>query len=103
MKNYILLFFGFACVGTYAADVMEYTVLADIPYYYGVNGLLAGNPSGYVTIEVTPTLTHLTIQNELQRTVGRGALLFDDGIVLRMPVNLMDARSIATIYGLMGN
>jgi hypothetical protein len=102
VKNYILLFFGFTCVGTHAANVMEYIVFADIPYYNNVDSMRAGQPSGYVTIEMTPPLTFQDMKNEAERQVGPGTLIFDRPN-FKMPVHLPDVRPIATIYGETGN
>jgi hypothetical protein len=102
MKNYILLFFGSVSVGTYAADVMEYIVFADIPYYNNEDSMQAGQPSGYVTIEMTPTLTFQDMNNEAERQVGPGILMFDRP-TFKMRAHLPERRSIATLYGETGN
>lgn len=103
MKNYIPLLFSLVCASSYAADVMEYTVLADIPYYSGVNGLLVGQPIGYITIEVTPTLTYPDIINAMQSAIGRrGILMFNNGL-LDILMDQTDSRTIVTINGIAGN
>jgi hypothetical protein len=93
MKNYILLFFGFACVGMHAADV---AVVASIPYYVMTNAQ-EGKILGYVSVEVTPTLSAADIQNTmLAAGIGQGALWFHTGWY-QNEVNVDDDRYTQSI------
>jgi hypothetical protein len=102
MKNHILLFFGFACVGTYAVDITEHTVLANIPYYHHASSIFTERPLGHITLEVTPTLTLQDLKNEAEHTAGPVFLLYTVG-GLKMPVNLRNTLPIATIYKKIGD
>jgi hypothetical protein len=101
MKNHILLFFGFVCASSYAADVMEYTVLADIPYWHNAFYIFTEPPHGYITLEVTPTLTYQDIQNAAQDQVGKATLVYKSD--LSRSVDLNDIPITTTYNVLIGN
>lgn len=71
MKNYIALLLGFACVGMHAMEEGA-PISARIRYYEPNVSTL--NPSGYVTVIITPNTSLYDIQEVMRRTVGSGDL-----------------------------
>jgi hypothetical protein len=71
MKNYVPLLVILAFVGTYAMEEGA-PISAHIRYYEPNVSTL--NPSGYVTVIITPNTSLYDIQEVMRRTVGSGDL-----------------------------